>query len=618
MYFDAQDRADAGDELSAARLLQRIVQTTVTTEGSRIISSAAHNCLAEAQIDRAVALGFPMSVERPSEIAPVLEARRLLGRALKLWPQNAQAAMSLALLERDCGNAECALHLWSMVAALPSTTGGGLDDEWAEAWILEPRRRCLPLAAMYSALLLSQLGRHAQATPYLRCFGFTRALAPGVWAAARTPPSREVKRGGDGGAASCPVRYFADALRTQTHESLLAAFAPGAAYWRETGYEQASANKQYFTFGVDVAALRSGARAPSNLAEATVVQLLPLLGHEGDALVSAEWWVHSRLAGRNVGHELHYDLEERVLEATVCHAAVALAPPCGLAEHAPPAPHAHTRTSAHTHTRAVRLTPVLAWSPCPEQGRVVHPTFSSVVYLTGGGDPTLVLDETLDGAAASRAWLVHPRRGAFMTFPGNLLHGVVPTSCRTAATATSTAASTPSGFAAAAASRASAAAQQQQPPPAQRLTLLIAWYSEQTQHAARRKRLGPQSAVPRCTRSQTWPATLQLSPDRDGEPPPAAAVPTQLAVPEASPVWVEVPPSPDARLRGQQRVGAAAAADAKTDIEPPLAVPPSLQQHFFLRTADDVKDRLYEEHGIGGSWAEEGATAQGRKRGRSS
>ena len=162
----------------------------------------------------------------------------------------------------------------------------------------------------------------------------------------------------------------------------------------------------------------------------------------------------------------------------------------------------------------------------------------------------------------------------------------------------------------------------QQQPPAQRLTLLIAWYSEQTQHKTTRKRLGPQSAMPRCTRSQTWPAALQLPPEGSDEPPPTAA-PKRLAVPEASPVWVEVPlatPDADAGRGEGQRADGDADADADTDPGPDpgplLAVPPSLQQHFFLRTADDVKDRLYAEHGIGGSWAEEGATAQRRKKSR--
>ena len=388
LYFDAQDCSDAGDEPAAARLLERIVRTTVATESGRIVSSAAHNCLAEAQIDRAVALGFPMAAGRASEIAPVLEARRLLGRALKLWPQNAQAAMSLALLERDCGNAERALQLWSMVAALPSAPAAGLDGEWANAWILEPRSRCLPLAAMYAALLLSQLGRHPQAAPYLRRFGFTRALAPVVWAAARTPPPQHggVSQGGVHSGAACPVRYFGSALRPQTHEQLLAAFAPGAAYWRETGYEQASANKQYFTFGVDVSALRNGARAPSNLAEAVVVQLLPLLGRDGDSLVSAEWWVHSRLAGRNVGHELHYDLEERLLEASVCNSG-----------HTPSWTPQTTRTHAHARANTqgrARLTsrPPL-WVPC-----------------AAGAGPRCSPDH-LFGCLPDRRWRPNPRAG---------------------------------------------------------------------------------------------------------------------------------------------------------------------------------------------------------------
>ena len=35
-------------------------------------------------------------------------------------------------------------------------------------------------------------------------------------------------------------------------------------------------------------------------------------------------------------------------------------------------------------------------------GRVVHPVLSSVLYVSGVGDPTLVLDEALDGPPARR------------------------------------------------------------------------------------------------------------------------------------------------------------------------------------------------------------------------
>ena len=342
LFFKAQDSQDASVR---ARLFSQITSTVATDDPGRIVSSAAHNSLAELKIDEAMALGFPMTAH---DDATVLEARRLLRQALKLWPDNAQAAMSLALLERDCGHADRALELWTAVAALEADEDDDEDDdeeanEWAEAWILEPRRQCVPLAAMYAALLLSQLGRHEQAVPTLRRFGFTRALAPSVWACARTPPRQAsatpasataatVAAAAAAAAAACPVRYFGDALRPETHAQLLAAFAPGAAYWRETGYEQASANKQYFTFGVDVAALRSGARPPphplarrgrqtsdagrayptpphpassrpipppgtrqpADLLESVVLQLLPRLGDAARDLVSAEWWVVGR------------------------------------------------------------------------------------------------------------------------------------------------------------------------------------------------------------------------------------------------------------------------------------------------------------------------------------
>ena len=75
--------------------------------------------------------------------------------------------MSLALLERDCGHADRALALWTAVAALEADDDDEDDgeddredeeeevDQWAEAWILEPRRQCVPLAAMYAALTLT-------------------------------------------------------------------------------------------------------------------------------------------------------------------------------------------------------------------------------------------------------------------------------------------------------------------------------------------------------------------------------------------------------------------------------------------------------------------------------
>ena len=145
LFFKAQDSQDAS---LRARLFSQITSTVPTDDPGRIVISAAHNCRAELKIDEAIALGFPMTAQ---DDATVLEARRLLRQALKLWPDNAQAAMSLALLERDCGYSERALELWTAVAALEAAAEEEEEEceeadeanAWPEAWILEPRGRLL-------------------------------------------------------------------------------------------------------------------------------------------------------------------------------------------------------------------------------------------------------------------------------------------------------------------------------------------------------------------------------------------------------------------------------------------------------------------------------------------
>ena len=218
-------------------------------------------------------------------------------------------------------------------------------------------------------------------------------------------------------------------------------------------------------------------------------------------------------------------------------------------------------------------------------GRVLHPAVSSVVYLSDEGDPTIVLDETLDRPlGASRARLVHPRARAFLAFDGDLLHGVLPGPFAPASRAAA-AGDAPVGNGGA---------------PAQRLTLLIAWYAEHTRAAAKRVRLGAQAAVPRPSRSQTWPRDLELRPDEHAMDHGDAwsRLPARAPVPTASPVWAPVP----RRDAGRGRHGAS------------LDAPTAVRQHFFMRSATEVGDRLREEHGIGGSWA--AGKAKGTKRSR--
>jgi hypothetical protein len=324
---------------------------------------------------------------------------------------------------------------------------------------------------------------------------------------------------------------------------LRAALAPDAAYWRQTGYHTAASEKQYFTFFYDVAA-----NAPTNAVEHLIARLRPLLGAEFESrAVCAEWWAHTRLTGRHPGHELHYDLEEGVMEAS---------------------------------------------------GRVLHPLVSSVVYLAGDASagPTIVFDETLgDGAAvggdaaagggapAARCWLAHPRRGGFLTFPGDRLHGVLPVEATAGAAAAADGTSDD-----------------------QRLTLLIAWYGTDARAASakRGRALGPQGRLPRPTRRVTWPRDLdgydRAAAAADAAAPPPREVPL-VAVPHA---WEPLPPA----------AAAAAAAAAKRPPEPLLAVPAHLDQHFFLKGPSDVRDRLWREHGVDGSWAQASRERGGAKK----
>jgi len=330
-----------------------------------------------------------------------------------------------------------------------------------------------------------------------------------------------------------------------------------------------------------------------------------------------------------VGHELHFDVEESIME---------------------------------------------------EGGAIVHPLVSSVVYLSGsGGDPTLVIDETMHGPRGTRAFLVHPACGTFMTFPGDRLHGVLPGPFRSTAHGGGGGGSNGGGGSSAGGGSGGdgggsnggggsgdiggsgdggsgdggggeGGSEGGVGDLGQRLVLLIAWYGDPTLHGARRSGLVARSSVPRVSRSQTWPAALQLQPrlhpegttegdgggegaakcegshdrtskgssagnstgtiggnsrggsgggenggedggSRSGEGGGCTAgrVAARRAhmVPAVTPVWTEVEPSSQA-----------------------LAPPSSLRQHFFLQRleGDDVRVRLTEEHGVAGTW-----TAASRK-----
>ncbi|KAG8466731.1 hypothetical protein KFE25_008110 [Diacronema lutheri] len=530
-FYAAQDAADVGRARDAARLYERAIDACGTlhpiardadlwpragppsaSARAALIASVASNALGELRLDEALEAGFP---SRAHDCEPLRAAVARFEAALRAWPYNAPALCSLAQICRDSGRAEQALALLDRLLAL-STLDAAQDDAcsaWRAAWVFTPRRAAVAAGAMTAALVRSQRGEHAAATPILRRFGLRLRLSPAVWAAAAAPASHALPcpapRLTAGQAAVPPVRLFADAVPPALASTLCAAFAPGAAFWRQTGYHTASVEKRYFTFFYDVRAAR-----PSNAVEALIAHLHPLLAR--DDVACAEWWAHTRPVGRHPGHELHYDLEEGVMEAS---------------------------------------------------GRVLHPLVSSVVYLSGSAKsgPTIVLDERLDaGQLARRCWLAHPRTRALLTFDGALLHGVLPVDG-------------PVG-------------------DEHRLTLLVAWYGEDARRASSRRRsaLRPQGAVPRVSRRTTWPLDIPLDMACGGEEElaqaTASALPAttrELPIVEIDHPWEEVTMAPHGVAVHARPRRSALGARAEAALE----IPTHLDQHFFLRSPDDVACR---------------------------
>ena len=176
-----------------------------------------------------------------------------------------------------------------------------------------------------------------------------------------------------------------------------------------------------------------------------------------------------------------------------------------------------------------------------------------------------------------------------MTFPGNLLHGVLPT------------------------------------PPTERrakrgggggkhrLTLMVGWWNEDgTAQLERRRRLGPCSPVPHASRTCRWPADLPL-------PSPVSPVSKQSRVTEAwasaedsavevpptevAPVWEAVTPVEKTGAAGpkakRRRVrGAEVAGDGDSDggidheSERDVSGADELDQHFFVRGFSSFRDNL--------------------------
>ena len=237
-----------------------------------------------------------------------------------------------------------------------------------------------------AAMLLSSLGKHDDAKLLLQKFRFSHRIHPNVWSLASGHALLDNRSkqmiGEDATAFFQPRMYHSKeggVLPQEHYDHLCELFAPDAPYWEQSGYD----TRGYYSYYFDV----KSSKSQGNVVEDAIVNhLLPLaeqtLREEHKSpppkIVGCEWWIHTRPRAANLGHPLHFDTDEWLLN--------------------------------NNH-------------------EVSHPIVSSVLYLTGGegSGSTVVFDQTPNSREnASRAWVSEPKNNQFMNFPGNLLHGVLP------------------------------------------------------------------------------------------------------------------------------------------------------------------------------------------------
>jgi len=197
------------------------------------------------------------------------------------------------------------LPLFEQIAALPVPAKRRRNSYgWQEDWIFAPQRQCVPIAVYHQAHLLSRLGKHDEAVPVLQRFGCGFRLAPRLWhSCCGSGTSQTVVATPSLSWPDAP-RLFRQAVPSELSQYLRQAFNPDAAYWKENDYS----SREYFSWYYD---LKSPA---SNLVELLISKtLVPLTGRQD--LVAAEWWIHTRRPGNDLGHQLHFDMEEHTLEA---------------------------------------------------------------------------------------------------------------------------------------------------------------------------------------------------------------------------------------------------------------------------------------------------------------
>ena len=281
------------------------------------------------------------------------------------------------------------------------------DDNDAEAY---GESKVLVTSSYMSAFLASALGYHDIAKQVLGRFGSKKCpvtrIHPAVWDAAQRPPMNCTEKAPTQGAFT--PRVFDNAISDDLFATLRYAFRPDSPYWEQSGYQRNVYYSYWTDWPLPTAKNDDGTAVDTKGGEHYVVSnavehyivahLLPRIQSVSNIKLSDlkgfEWWVHTRPShGANLGHQLHFDTDEALLD---------------------------------------------------QDGIVKFPITASVTYLTlddngnedvcgKSGNPkhehgaTILFDQTPSAQEnAETAWLCFPKSKQFMMFPGDLLHGVLP------------------------------------------------------------------------------------------------------------------------------------------------------------------------------------------------
>jgi hypothetical protein len=188
---------------------------------------------------------------------------------------------------------------------------------------------------------------------------------------------------------------FYDAISPELLNVLRFAFRSNGPYWKESGYNR----NIYYSYWTDYPLPRplnvsgdnnnnmNGCIVGNAVEHYIVHHVLPRVrsvvsaAKDPHAVKGFEWWVHTRPHGANLGHQLHFDTDEALLE---------------------------------------------------QDGTLESPIAATVTYLTLEQDTvsygaTMLFDQTPKSKTnAEQAYLCFPKSRSLLVFPGDLLHGVLP------------------------------------------------------------------------------------------------------------------------------------------------------------------------------------------------